>query len=678
MSRFLQLLALILLLTTGAVVTIGYFAYGPQDVPPDEVVLPELAGTVRVDWHRERLVVIEGATAADRLTGLGFVHGVRHVWPVVLWRQAALGRLSEWLGPDLRLVDAHARRLGLADRAMATYEALPEADRAPLHAYAAGFQAALETRAVGLNPNVALLDLPLEPWEPWHTLAVERLLAWMAASPPQPDTVSVATFEAFVSANEALETLLALGPFRDSIAWARPDEDGTPLLYARHTGGQTAHPWLQEVALRGPDTPPTLAASLLGTPFLVSGTQPTHAWTALLTSRAYYEEIAVDSGGVPLRRERLTFRDGSETLVPLVEVPDAVLLEPVNPLAPDTVWALRWRGLRPGTDLRAWAALAAGATAGGAPFNLLDGHGLVVEAQGARQVQGRPQTLRPGGEVTLVSVSPWAPLVAEQVATAADRPSLAMPDPADTYSPWAARTAPRLLALLDTLATFATPPADPLRDELLTYLRNWNHRYDPASIGATVFDAWAIEHAQRLRLPVHTLADEATRLGLPLDAEAPDSLVAARQAALHALEADLLRAAAALTQQHGSDLRQWRWERVHATSYRFPLWTSPLARTEAVSRLAKARYEAVQVPGRGHVSALYGSSTPARTGSTTPVTWETWLRPGQPAFWVRTRAFTHTADADLLALEAPARRIALDPARRAIRTTWLRPRADTP
>ncbi|PSQ89107.1 MAG: peptidase S45, partial [Bacteroidetes bacterium QS_8_64_10] len=167
----------------------------------------------------------------DRYAALGYVHGRARPWPMMLWRQAALGRLGEWFGPSALEVDSLSRKLGFAALAQRTYDGLSAEQKASLRAYTSGLNAALDGPAPQLDQEITLLDVQPASWKPWHTLALERLFAWLSAAPPPADSLRNASpqVRAFFRADRDLRKLLHLHNFQQSAAWAVRDSAGTRL-----------------------------------------------------------------------------------------------------------------------------------------------------------------------------------------------------------------------------------------------------------------------------------------------------------------------------------------------------------------------------------------------------------------------------------------------------------------
>jgi penicillin amidase len=111
--------------------------------------------------------------AADEHTawwGLGYACAQDRAFQLDYDRRRACGRLAEVLGPGVLEGDILARKLDLARSARADLEALSPAARSSFEAYAEGVNAAWDRLK---RPPEVWWDL--EPWQPWHSVAVFKI-----------------------------------------------------------------------------------------------------------------------------------------------------------------------------------------------------------------------------------------------------------------------------------------------------------------------------------------------------------------------------------------------------------------------------------------------------------------------------------------------------------------------
>lgn len=647
----LGLLAVVVLL---AVVggLLWFLAYGVSGPPPDRADVPGLGAEATILWGDHGDVTIRAASPNDALAALGFAHGQARAWSVALWRQAALGRLGEWFGEAALPLDELALRLGLAEEARAAYETLADSQRARLRAYAGGLDAALGSGEGGRAQEFVLLGIEPEGWEPWHTLALERLFAWLATAPPDAPTPTAAPVRAFYDADAQLRRWLRLHGFENNIAWTARDSTGT-LLFHRIVYGATALPFLLEADLHVAGRRFVAGASLPGTPFFPSGRTDEHAWALLMSGRARLTRAAWDSARVQTKHERLRLPGEDERLFRFELLGDVLPLEQPRRTRPDSlaradsVWAIAWPGRTAGTDLGAWLGLAEGRPDG---FRLLQGSGLWLGRDGSWRVLGTPavRTELPGG--LFAGESAWARYAAELLQTQDAAPADLQRWITDAYSVWAAEQAPPLVAALGR-----TPLETPALRDALTYLRNWDFSYDEASIAASIFDTWLAFYRDTTNtLPV-----------LPADSAA----------ALSSLQrATFEKTVAYLLDRLGPDLRQWRWEHISPDRRLFPIWSAEEIDT-TLSLKAQRRFAPLELPGRGHPSALAWGPSPLQATLAAPAAWEGWLRTDNwDQLMVRRRQFDpYEPLGRYLASDRPPAPLALPDSTEVVGTTRLRP-----
>ena len=592
--------------------------------PPNQQSVEGLSDSVSVTVGSNGFASIRAETPRDGLIGLGYVHGLQRGWTATLWRRTALGRLSEWFGPGTQSLDRHALRLGLGHHARAAYRRLPDSTQRHLQAYVEGLNAALRSEYVQEQPPFVLLDRSPAPWEPWHPLVVERLLAWVGTKPIAPPSDAPDAVTDFHRIDQKWRRWLHLHGWNRSVMWALPPTSDTPsTLFQRHVLGATATPTLQEVHLQTNYTGSLQGVTLPGVPLFPTGTTDGRAWGVLMGSTASLQRIAPDSAAQQTWHERIAAQGSEEELVsihrygralPLRSSPDST-----SPSS-DSLWAIQWTGFSDQTDLPAWLH-----TAGLVPptrppsFRLFDTAGLRLPADEPPQVIGSPPVVESAGldSALIVGASRWSRHQARSLAaTVADPNSDIGSLSTSDSSTWASTLLARYEDDLQPFAE-AAPPAP----QALAYLQNWDHQYDRASIGASLFEHWMRVYREEIgRLPS---ADEAPYFASHRR----------RQAFQQALDT--------LIAHYGSDVRRWRWERVAPNQRYFPVWSADSLVDADLSSLAQTRYAPLERPGRGHPSALAGGRSLADPVSTapSPTTWNGWMVPRDTSLTVRRLRF---------------------------------------
>lgn len=598
----------------------------PETAPPPRQSIDGLSDSVSIGWTAEHTAVLRASNNTDALAALGYVHGMTRPWTVTLWNRTALGTLSAAFGKGLVPLDRHARQLGFAHHARQTYAQLPDADQRRLQAYVRGLNAALQSDRVRRRDSFIYLNLTPRRWEPWQPLAIERLLAWLGTDFPAPTETEASELTDFCVADRRLRRWLHLHGRSRSLAWAAQSNADTTrtALFARHVLGATAAPVIQEVEIRRPNAPPLLLASLPGAPLLPTGTTGRRAWTYLLDSSTRLDRINVDSTRLRIRHERIRPAGNNERLVEIRRYNRGLFLPSSSS---DSAWVMQWSGLRSGSDLPQWMAVA-GLGASSSPsgpdtsaFHLFEGTGLVVDSAGDWTVQGRPPVVERGEETILVGRSPWAEHQAEALRARRSRDSVSpAPWSVSDSSTWAGQLLPHLLPALAPLSN-----TGPTVDEALAYLRNWNAHYAPAGIGAVLFEQW-----------MRTYRTATGQLPSPSN---PAYFAGPRR------RRTFRRAVAHLRERHGPDVRQWRWERVVSERRHFPVWSADSLVAADLQSLSTTRFAPLERPGRGHASTLAGGPSLVHRPPTgaAPTHWDGWMWSGRPNLTVRRLRFNPSA-----------------------------------
>ncbi len=143
-----------------------------------------LRGSVEVLRDQLGVPHIYASNEHDLFFAQGFVHAQDRFWQMDFWRHIGTARLSEMFGSDQIDTDRFLRSLGWERLAREELEILSPDAVSALEAYAAGVNAYVESR----NPAELSLEYTLLPllnseyeiadWEPIHTLAWAKVMAW--------------------------------------------------------------------------------------------------------------------------------------------------------------------------------------------------------------------------------------------------------------------------------------------------------------------------------------------------------------------------------------------------------------------------------------------------------------------------------------------------------------------
>ncbi len=605
MNRILLITSIFVLGLLIGLLVLAYFAYVIETGPPESSLVEGLGSDVTVSWSSAGIAAVQGETTMDAMVGLGYAQASRRTWPLLLYRAVALGRLSELSGSDGLDSDRAAIRLGIGDGAREAYKTLSDEHRSALSAFAAGVNAALDDRRILRDPALILSGADPRPWEPWHSIAVERLFAWLGAD-ARADTAAV-------RARPIREALLLHDFSRSAIVAPTPPLE--PGIYARFVFGSSALPVLFEARVSSVYGQDVQGASLLGTPFFLAGRTDTRAW-AVLPAGTYGARQIGKTFNPNVSHRRILLPDQTEQLVSILADSSGVVLDWDERSAPEpdsTILVVSWTGLGAISDAESWLQVV-----GDRPrrFALFGGAGVIVSEGDVSYLTDESSVTRSKYFVTLAE-SPWVAHFTRRLDSLASEASGFLPREwfQDTYSLWAAETTPVLLSRIE-------PPQGPLVRDAVAYLRNWDYSFDRASIAASIFNVWA-EIVYEI---------DGSWPGLPTGG---DAVTESRPEDLTTTWQDILEfAVARLATDFGSDMSNWRWERVHAGELRFPL----LGDKEPGS----SRFVPTVVSGLGHPSTPAWGPPAVYARLRAHGFWEGWTVTNTSRDWITRRIVPET------------------------------------
>ena len=175
-----RLTALLILLSVLAVSLVYWLASRSLPDYTDDVTVRGLSAPVEIVRDNANVPHIFGENDLDVFYGLGFAHAQDRMWQMTALRRTAQGRLSEVFGTATVDVDKLLRRFDIYTLSVQSVEALDEATRAKLEAYAAGVNARLDqinSEALGRGaPEMLLFNAPMAPWRPADSIAITKLM----------------------------------------------------------------------------------------------------------------------------------------------------------------------------------------------------------------------------------------------------------------------------------------------------------------------------------------------------------------------------------------------------------------------------------------------------------------------------------------------------------------------
>lgn len=122
--------------------------------------------------------VIYASSEADAAFALGFAHAQERFFQMEMMRRAAEGRLSEIIGEKTVPIDKMFRTLGLFEAAEKSWRIASPETETIIKAYAKGVNKYLTENENNIAIEFDLLDYSPEPWQPVHSFAIAKLLAW--------------------------------------------------------------------------------------------------------------------------------------------------------------------------------------------------------------------------------------------------------------------------------------------------------------------------------------------------------------------------------------------------------------------------------------------------------------------------------------------------------------------
>lgn len=665
------LLALFSIIVLGGLFigAVSYFSYDFETNYNADVQVMGLNAETLVHWRDDRVPVIEANNETDLMTGLGYSHALRHALSMTLLRQVALGELNKWYGAPVVAIDRQAHTLGFADIAKNAYYNLPQAQQKLLQSYTKGINAVIDNQNVAIPEDLMLAKVPVEKWEAWHSLAIERLVSWLGtddyAKLPS-DTIQVAkgqtvhsVLDQFAKEDRQLRDLLKYNDFQNSLAWTAK-QNGNTLFFQRHVTGASAHPLIQEAVLRWSGRA-VKVASIPGTLMFPAGQSERIAWHVSLTSNRTIEKMPAkaDSAVVPAYT-KLVDQEGNETLVTVkrndqtLYIPEEVKFKKTRTILPKMIpiwkkvqgrvrkimiqadstekkhdieidtsythtWAIHWSGFQNTTDTDSWLRLMRGDTTN-VRFKLIKGNGLMSSRNGSFRILGNPSVREPLPDGILVTDSPWGKFVAQRVRDLImrGRPvDEALEKNNEFYSIWAEPLVNKMIKLVNIQKN------DPWASrEAITYLRNWAHTFENTSIPATIFDTWVARYA---KASGQFIADTTAF-------SAPDSVTKAQITTR--LKETLVQTTKELFKnpELKQEMSQWIWSVGQAGYVFYPLWTATYLPPSHQS-LARNKFAPVNTGDGGHPSTLHWRATRIGTRKYAPMAFEAWTNTKNWRLW---------------------------------------------
>ncbi|HEX6721428.1 MAG TPA: penicillin acylase family protein, partial [Burkholderiaceae bacterium] len=166
--------ALIGLLTLAAAV----YTMRAAPVVDGELRVAGLQQPVRVERDPHGIPTIKAQNQKDLVFALGFVHAQDRLWQLETHRRIGSGRLAEAFGEAALESDKFLRALGVRRAAAAQWARAGAESRATVQAYTDGVNACIAEHARARPPEMLILGVPLQPWDPVDSLAWSIMMAY--------------------------------------------------------------------------------------------------------------------------------------------------------------------------------------------------------------------------------------------------------------------------------------------------------------------------------------------------------------------------------------------------------------------------------------------------------------------------------------------------------------------
>lgn len=185
MSRTIKWLGVIFLgiAVLGCILAAGILFVFYNSVPKinGETVLSGLNGSATIVRDENHVPHIEAKTKVDAIRLLGISHASDRLWQMHVTRMAAQGRLSEMFGEATVDTDKFLRTLDLVTPSKKSYEILDIETQQLLIAYARGINDFMgrerDLFVASLPPEFMILGQTPQAWEPWHSIAILKVMS---------------------------------------------------------------------------------------------------------------------------------------------------------------------------------------------------------------------------------------------------------------------------------------------------------------------------------------------------------------------------------------------------------------------------------------------------------------------------------------------------------------------
>lgn len=163
-----------------ALVAIAAAVYSSRAMPTidGELRVAGLQQPVRVERDVDGIPTLKAQNRHDLLFALGFVHAQDRLWQLETHRRIGAGRLAEAFGEAALGSDRFLRALGVRRAAAAQWARASADTRAAMRAYADGVNAFLASDLRARPPEMLVLGVQPQPWDPVDSYAWMIMMAY--------------------------------------------------------------------------------------------------------------------------------------------------------------------------------------------------------------------------------------------------------------------------------------------------------------------------------------------------------------------------------------------------------------------------------------------------------------------------------------------------------------------
>ena len=156
---------------------VGVYTTRAMPTVDGQLQIAGLQQPVRIERDLHGIPTLKAQNQHDLLFALGFVHAQDRLWQLETHRRIGSGRLAEAFGEAALESDKFLRALGVRRAAAAQWANLKPNARAAVQAYTDGVNAVITTQLHARPPEMVILGIQPQPWDPVDSLAWSIMLA---------------------------------------------------------------------------------------------------------------------------------------------------------------------------------------------------------------------------------------------------------------------------------------------------------------------------------------------------------------------------------------------------------------------------------------------------------------------------------------------------------------------